>query len=142
MHSTIGLSALELHGINNKTIVLVVEERLPKSDHSITYRLILDLNKLSPELCASLTKTRYMFFPKHRVLMTPKHIQKQWDQIDEAQWDSVPAAPVGVPTNIELIHPKKRATKRKSAIGPSGKEAVEVEGKPKRSKAEEPLSLQ
>ena len=62
MYSTIGLSALELHNINNKTIVLVVEERLPKSDHSITYGLILDLSKLSLELCASLIEKGYMFF--------------------------------------------------------------------------------
>ena len=37
---------------------------------------------------------------------------------------------------------KKRATKRKSAVGPSGEEAVEVEAKPKRGKADEPLTLQ
>ena len=35
--------------------------------------------------------------------------------------------------------PKKRATKRKSAVGPSGEEAVEVEAKPKRGKANELL---
>ena len=56
MHSIIGLSALELQGIDNKTIVLVVEERLPKLDRSITYGLILDLAKLKMDLCASLTK--------------------------------------------------------------------------------------
>ena len=38
--------------------------------------------------------------------------------------------------------PKKRATKRKSVVGPSGEEAVEVEAKPKRGKADEPLTLQ
>ena len=44
--------------------------------------------------------------------------------------------------NIELTPPKKRATKRKSAVGPSGEEVVEVEAKPKRGKADEPLTLQ
>ena len=31
VHSTIGLSAVELQGIDNETVVLVVEEKLPKS---------------------------------------------------------------------------------------------------------------
>ena len=74
VHFTIRFSALELHSIDNKTVVVVVDERLPKSDHSITYGLILDLSKLSLELCASLTKKGYMFFPKDRALWTPKHI--------------------------------------------------------------------
>ena len=43
--------------------------------------------------------------------------------------------------HIEPILPKKRATKYKSAVGPSGEEAVEVEAKPKRGKADEPLTL-
>ena len=57
--------------------------------------------------------------------------------------DSGPA-PQPVPQiNIEPTPPsKKRATKRKSAVGPSGEEAVEVEAKPKRGKANEPLTLQ
>ena len=71
VHSTIGLSALELHGINNETIVFVMKERLPKSKHSITYGLILDLSKLSLELCRSLTKKGYIFFPKDRAGWTP-----------------------------------------------------------------------
>ena len=44
--------------------------------------------------------------------------------------------------NIEPTPPKKRGTKRKSAVGPSGEEAVEVEAKLKRGKANEPLILQ
>ena len=44
--------------------------------------------------------------------------------------------------NIEPTPPKKRATKRKYAVRPSGEEAVEVEAKPKRGKADEPLILQ
>ena len=78
VHSLIGLSALELQGIDNETIVLVVE-RLPKLDQSITYGLILDLAKLSLELCASLTEKGYLFFLEDRALWTPKHIQEQWD---------------------------------------------------------------
>ena len=79
VNSLIGLSALELQGIDNETVVLVVEERLPKSDWSITYGLILDLAKLSLELCASLTEKEYLFFLEDRALWTPKHIQEQWD---------------------------------------------------------------
>ena len=56
VHSLIGLSTLKLQGIDNETIVLVVEERLPKSDRSITYDLILNLAKLIMDLCISLTK--------------------------------------------------------------------------------------
>ena len=36
VHSTIGLSAVKLQGIDNETIVLVVEEKLPKLDRSIS----------------------------------------------------------------------------------------------------------
>ena len=68
VHSTIGMSAFELHSIDNETIVLIVEERLPKFNCSITYRLILDLIKLSLELCASLIEKGYMFFPEDRAL--------------------------------------------------------------------------
>ena len=71
VHSTIGLNALELHDIDNKTVLLIVEERLPKSERSITYGLILDLSKLSLELCGSLIEKRYMFFLEDRALWTP-----------------------------------------------------------------------
>ena len=142
VHFLIGLSALKLQGIDNETLVLIVEERLPKSDRSITYGLILDHGKLSLELCASLTKKGYMSFLEDRALWTPKHIQEQWNQVDEAWNDNVPIVQAAVQTNIEPAPPKKRATKRKSTVGPSGEKAVEVEGKPKRSKVDEPLSLQ
>ena len=45
-------------------------------------------------------------------------------------------------TNIEPTPPKKRATKWKSTIEPSGEKAVEVEEKPKRGKVDESLFLQ
>ena len=54
VHSTIGLSLVELQGIDNETVVLVVEEKLPKSDRSITYGLILDLAKLRMSMCLTL----------------------------------------------------------------------------------------
>ena len=142
VHSIIGLSALELQGIDNETVVLVVEERLPKLDRSIKYGLILNLAKLGMDLCASLTEKGLLYFPEDRALSTPKHIQEQWDQIEEARNDSAPAAQVVVQTNVEPTPPKKRATKRKSAVGASGEEAIEVEAKPKKGKAEEPLILQ
>ena len=43
VHSLIGLSALELQGIDNETVVLVVEERLSKSDRSITYKTLYSI---------------------------------------------------------------------------------------------------
>ena len=90
VHSLIGLSALEHQGIDNETVVLVVEERLPKSDRSITYGLILDLAKLNLELCASLSEKGYLLFPEDRALWTPKHIQEQLDQVDKARKDCAP----------------------------------------------------
>ena len=63
VHSTIGLSAIELQGIDNETIVLVVEEKLPKSDRSITYGLILDLAKLRMNMCLTLTDKGLLYFP-------------------------------------------------------------------------------
>ena len=141
VHSTIELSAVELQGIDNETIVLVVEEKLPKSDRSITYGLILDLAKLRMSMCLTLTEKGLLYFPEDRAQWTPKHIQEQWDQIEEARIDSRPA-PQPVPEiNIEPTPAKKRASKRKSAVGPSEEEVVEVEAKPKRGKADEPLTL-
>ena len=64
VHSTIGLSAVELQGIDNETVVLVVEEKLPKSDKSITYGLILDLAKLRMSMCLTLTEKGLLYFPE------------------------------------------------------------------------------
>ena len=101
VHSIIGLSALELQGIDNETVVLVVEERLSKSDRSITYGLILDLAKLRMDVCATLTEKGLLFFLENRALWTPKHIQGQWDQIDEVRNDNALAVQVAMQTNIE-----------------------------------------
>ena len=142
VHSLVGLSALKLQGIDNKIVVFVMEEKLPKSDRSITYSLILNLAKLSLDLCASLTEKGYLFLPEDKAVWTPKHIQEQWDQVDKAKNDSAPVVQGAVQTNIEPIPPKKRATKWKFAVGPSRQEAVEVEAKLERGKADELLSLQ
>ena len=75
MHSIIGLSALKLQGIDNETIVLVMEEMLSKSDRSIKYGLILDLAKLM-NLCATFTEKGLLYFPEDKALWTPKHIQE------------------------------------------------------------------
>ena len=91
VHSTIGLSAVELQGIDNETVVLVVEEKLPKSEKSITYGLILDLAKLKMNMCLTLTEKGLLYFPKNRAQWTPKHIQEQWDQIEETRIESGPA---------------------------------------------------
>ena len=141
MHSTIGLSAVELQGIDNDTVVLVVEEKLPKSDKSITYGLILDLAKLRMSMCLTLTEKGLLYFPEDRAQWTPKHIQEQWDEIEEAHIDNGPAPQPAPEINIEPTPAKKRASKRKSAVGPSGEEAVEVKAKLKRGKADEPLTL-
>ena len=77
VHSTIGLSVVKLQGIDNEIVVLVVEERLPKSDQSITYGLILNLAKLRMTLCATFTGKGLLYFPEDRALWTPKHIQEQ-----------------------------------------------------------------
>ena len=75
-------------------------------------------------------------------MWTPKHIHEQLDQIQEAHNDSAHAPQTAMQTYIEPIPPKKRATKRKYVVGPSEEEAAEVEAKPKRGKADEPLILQ
>ena len=111
VHSTIGLGTLELQSIDNKTIVLIVEEKLPKSDRSITYGFILDLTKLRMSMCLTLTEKGLLYFLENMVLWTLKHIQEQWDQIEEARMDSGPAPQPAPQINIEPIPPKKRATK-------------------------------
>lgn len=155
VHSQIGLSVVELQGIDNETAVLVVEERLPKSARCITYGLILDLSKLSLEECQTLTAKGYMFFPEDRTLWTPRHLQEQWDQLDEERSASAPvpppvqttqtdppAAPALAETQTDPAPPPRRAGKRKSVVGTAGDDVVQAEGKPKKSKAEEPLTLQ
>ena len=74
VHSTIGLSAVELQGIDNEIVVLVMEEKLPKSDRSITYGLILNLAKLRMSMCLTLTKKGLLYFPKDRAQWTTKYI--------------------------------------------------------------------
>ena len=74
VHSTIGLSALELQNIDKETVVLVVEEKLPKLDRSNTYGLILDLAKLRMSMCLTFTEKGLLYFPEDRALWTPKHI--------------------------------------------------------------------
>ena len=64
VHSTIGLSVVELQGIDNETVVVVIEEKLPKSDRSITYGLILDLAKLKMSMCLTLTEKGLLHFPE------------------------------------------------------------------------------
>ena len=76
VHSAIRLSAVELQGIDNETVVLVVEEKLPKSNNSITYGLILDLAKLTMNMCHTLTEKGLLYFPEDRAQWTPKHIQE------------------------------------------------------------------
>ena len=49
VHSMVGFSAVELLRLNNEIVLIVLEERLPKSEHCITYGLVLDLSKLSLE---------------------------------------------------------------------------------------------
>ena len=93
-------------------------------------------------MCLILTEKGLLYFPEDRAQWTPKHIQEQWDQIEEARIDSGPAPQPAPEMNIEPTPTKKRATKQKSAVGPSREEAVEVEAKPKRGKANEPLTLQ
>ena len=137
VHSTIGLSTVELQGIDNET-VLVVEEKLLKSDRSITYGLILDLAKLRMSMCLTLTEKGLLYFPEDRAQWTSKHIQEQWDQIEEARIDSGPAPQPEPEINIELTPAKKRASKRKSAVGPSREEAVEVEAKQKEARPMSP----
>ena len=66
VHSTIGLSAVELQGIDNETVFFVVEEKLLKSDRSITYGLILDLAKLRMSMCLTLTEKGLLYFPEDR----------------------------------------------------------------------------
>ena len=105
VHAMLGLNVVELLGIDNKIFIVVVEERLPKSKHSITYGLILDPSKLNLELCESLTAKGYIFFPEDRALWTPQYIQALWDQVDEAHCDNVLALLAAVQMQ------KRRATK-------------------------------
>ena len=71
VHSTIGLNAVKLQGLDNDTVVLVMEEKLPKSDRSITYGLILDLAKLKTSMCLTLTEKGLLYFPEDRAQWTP-----------------------------------------------------------------------
>ena len=96
VHSTIGFSIVELQSFDNKAILVVMEERLPKSKHCIMYGLILDLSKLSVKQYQSLTTIGYMFFLEDRMLWTLQHVQKQWDKVDKARCESVHVALVPV----------------------------------------------
>ena len=115
IHSLIGLNVVELRGLAEETTIMVVEEKILKSDRLIMYGLIVDLCKLSLEECESFTARGYMFFPGERTLWTLEHIQSQWNQIEEARTESAHAAPSLAQALIDPTPPKKRGTKQKSA---------------------------
>jgi len=54
-HLMTGLNVLELQGLDNSTRLLVVEEKLPKSNESIKYGLILDYTTISFKIYKTIT---------------------------------------------------------------------------------------
>jgi len=55
VHLTVGLIVLEMQGLDNCNAFLVILEKVPKFDKSKKYRLILDYEKLSLDMCETVT---------------------------------------------------------------------------------------
>ena len=127
----VGLNVLEMHGLDNSTALLVVQEKIPKSDDSITYGLILGYGILSPTLCKTILNKGMLNSKDESFFLTPDELKREWDIIDKERQESIPTNPVAVSTS-----PLQKGQKRKSIAGaPGDKMDNQTEKKAKKPRA-------
>jgi hypothetical protein len=142
-HPTLGLSVLELQGIDSSTALMVVEEKLPLSNECVRYGLVLDYAKISMDICQSVvTRSHLMCRDAARPQWSPAEMKTQWDIILEDLADTnsrsmaqqtVAATPPPAP---------KKPRKRKSLVGAPGDDVQGEAGTSgKKKKKEETLTL-
>ena len=120
-----------MQGLDNSTALLVIQEKIPKSDESITYGLILDYAKMNLEMCETITHQGMLNKRDDSHFWSPDEMSMEWDIIDEQRRQShqTAAGGEGLPPKPS---PKKKTSKRKLPAGGPG-DAVE-EAVPKRAK--------
>ena len=79
----VGLNVLEMQGLDNSTALLVVQEKIPKSNDSITYGLILKYGILSPTLCETILNKGMLNSKDESLFFTSDELKREWDIIDE-----------------------------------------------------------
>ena len=82
-HTTIGLDVLDMQGLDNLTALLVIQEKIPKSDESITYGLILDYAKMNLEMCKTITCQGMLNRRNDSHFWSPDEMSMEWDIIDK-----------------------------------------------------------
>ena len=95
----VGLNVLEMQGLDNSTALLVMQERIPKSDDSITYGLILGYGILNPTLCETILIKGMLNLKDDSLFFTPDELKREWDIIDEERQESILANPIEVSTS-------------------------------------------
>ena len=117
--------------MDNSTALLVVQEKIPKSNDSVSYGLILGYGILSPNLCKTILNKGMLNSKGKSLFFTPDELKKEWDIIDEERQESILANPIAVSTS-----PLKKGQKQKSIAGAPGDKMDKLaEKKPRKPRA-------
>lgn len=139
VNMTKGLAVLEVQGLDNSTVLVIVEETVPKGEETRTYGLILDYRTMDLVMCESITSQGMLDKPDGERFWTPVEMKNEWDIIDEARRENRPAADAA-PSPPAKPSAKKTAKKRKATAGGPGDAVVAepvVKGKGKKTKVVE-----
>ena len=119
-NQTHGLTIIEMQGLDENTVLLVIEEQVPKSKRSRIYGCILDYSKLNLELCKSCTRLGLLHSKKDSKRWTPKLMLEQLNMIQEVLAEKNPKRVVD-PVIAQTPSPKKKTAKRrKTLVGAPG----------------------
>ena len=92
----VGLNVLEMQGLDNSTVLLVVQEKILKSDDSVTYGLILGYDILSPNLYETILNKGMLNSKGESLFFTLDEPKREWDIIDKERKESIPTNPIAV----------------------------------------------
>lgn len=116
-----GLDVLEMQGLDDKSVLLVIEENIAKSERSNIYGIILDYSKMDLELCKTCVDNGFLHCKNNIPKWTPRQMKTQWDLIEEARQDATPSQAPATATTPSPS-PKKKSRKRKTLAGAPGDE--------------------
>jgi len=85
VHVKTGLDVLEMQGLDDATVLLVIEEKLRISKSVRVYGLILDYSSMKLALCKTCTEMGLLFCKDSVPKWTPRQLETQWDLIEEAR---------------------------------------------------------
>ena len=117
---THGLTVIEMQGLDYNTVLLVIEEQVPKSERSKIYGCVFDYSKMSLALCKTCTELGLLLSKNDILRWTPAHLHEQWNLILEALVDKNPVKAQGLVVAASPSPKKKTARKRKTLDGALG----------------------